>query len=430
VEGEIDALSVHEAGIKAVVSVPNGASSGDKQKLAYLDNCIECFEEIDLIVIATDADAPGCKIRDELARRFGPHRCKQVVYPENCKDLNDVLLKFGPEKIIETIEEARNFPVEGVMDWDDIDLQLDELMENGFPEAAKIGFTEFDKLFSFLLGEISAFTGIPNSGKSEFVNQIIERLALLYGWRTLMISFESRPTALHVSRLCSAFIGEPFFGSRKMSKEKVDLAKKFYRDHVTFVNLEEIDTSVEGILKIALAAVVSLGIKVLVIDPWNWIETKRDKSETETEYVGRVLTELKRFALKYKVHIIIVAHPTKMAKDKKTGKYEIPGPYNISGSSNWFNKPDNNLTVHRDEDTNQVDVYVQKVKLFHVGRKGFATFNYDRETSRYAQAGEGFSQDYLKYYNMGDHNIEHHDSYTEYNPRIEPREEVDEEPPF
>lgn len=43
VEGEIDALSVWEAGIHTVVSTPNG-STLKSVNLEYLDNCIEWFD--------------------------------------------------------------------------------------------------------------------------------------------------------------------------------------------------------------------------------------------------------------------------------------------------------------------------------------------------------------------------------------------------
>ena len=74
VEGEIDALSLHEAGIYSVCSVPNGASKGN-QKLEYLDNCWQYFKEKKEIVLCTDNDKAGLALRNELARRFGKYRC-------------------------------------------------------------------------------------------------------------------------------------------------------------------------------------------------------------------------------------------------------------------------------------------------------------------------------------------------------------------
>ena len=91
VEGEIDALSLHEAGVYNVVSVPNGASKGN-QKLEYLDNCWKYFEDKERIVLFTDGDEAGYALREELGRRLGFERCVKVNYPEGCKDANEILI--------------------------------------------------------------------------------------------------------------------------------------------------------------------------------------------------------------------------------------------------------------------------------------------------------------------------------------------------
>jgi twinkle protein len=75
VEGEIDVLSYHEAGIDYVISVPNGATITPKEKeiyektgkfeiisninLTYLDPVINDLEHIETFYLATDDDAPG-----------------------------------------------------------------------------------------------------------------------------------------------------------------------------------------------------------------------------------------------------------------------------------------------------------------------------------------------------------------------------------
>ncbi len=112
-EGEFDCMAVAEAGYYEVVSVPNGASKGN-QKMEYLDNCYEFFGKIKRVIIATDADAPGVNLRNELARRLGRHRCFYILYPEGCKDFNEVLLTYGKDEIKSRIKDAQPFPVDGV----------------------------------------------------------------------------------------------------------------------------------------------------------------------------------------------------------------------------------------------------------------------------------------------------------------------------
>lgn len=119
VEGEIDKLSVEEAGFPNCVSVPNGAPQSiaskellpleEDTRFSYLWNCKECLEKASRIVLATDGDLPGQALAEELARRLGKERCWQVSWPKkdefsSCKDANEVLVNLGPEALKEAIE--------------------------------------------------------------------------------------------------------------------------------------------------------------------------------------------------------------------------------------------------------------------------------------------------------------------------------------
>jgi twinkle protein len=104
---------------------------------------------------------------------------------------------------------------------------------------------------------------------------------------------------------------------------------------------------------------------------------------TETEYVSQILGRVKRFAQSHNVHIWFVAHPAKMAREN--GKIPKPTLYDISGSAHWANKADIGFIVHRDFDTNQTEVHVQKVRHKRIGRPGKVTLEYDRITGRYSE---------------------------------------------
>jgi twinkle protein len=78
-----------------------------------------------------------------------------------------------------------------------------------------------------------------------------------------------------------------------------------------------------------------------------------------------------------------VSHPTKLKKDPKTNKYEIPTLYNISGSAHFFNRTHNGISVWRDFETGVVDVYVQKIKWSWLGNIGFCSYKFDTYTRMY-----------------------------------------------
>src|SRR6185369_5792866 len=124
----------------------------------------------------------------------------------------------------------------------------------------------------------------------------------------------------------------------------------------------------------------------VVLDPWNALESLRPPSMSETDYIGNSLTEAVTWVRDHKLHLWIVAHPAKMFRDKG-GERPVPTPYDIAGSANWFNKPDNIITVHRpDYDDNRVHVHVQKVRFKNLGRVGVAELLYHRVTGTYTDA--------------------------------------------
>ena len=112
VEGEMDVLALHEAGIKNAISVPNGATLNNNN-LDYLDNCIDYFDDKTRIVLAVDADEPGQMLQRELVRRLGAEVCYLIDFNGN-KDANDFLLEHGADKLRDAIHTARPVPLENV----------------------------------------------------------------------------------------------------------------------------------------------------------------------------------------------------------------------------------------------------------------------------------------------------------------------------
>lgn len=83
VEGEMDKLAVEVAGIRACVSVPNGASGGSAPGggLGFLEADWDRIMTAERHIIAVDADAPGRRLGQELIRRLGPGRAWVAKWP-------------------------------------------------------------------------------------------------------------------------------------------------------------------------------------------------------------------------------------------------------------------------------------------------------------------------------------------------------------
>ncbi|GAB4020245.1 bifunctional DNA primase/helicase [Spirosoma migulaei] len=396
-EGEIDGMTFYQAGHYGAVSVPNGASKGSA-KLEYLDNCWSAFERMEKIIIAVDGDEAGNYLKNELMRRLGKHRCWVVNYPEGCKDANEVLLKYGLEAVRKLWQFATAPPLESVLLVDNLREELDIIYLKGWPKSDPIGYQGFDDLLRFRRSEVTTVTGIPGHGKGEWIDQVTIRLAARYGWKAAVFSYEE-PAPIKVIKLAQKYIGLPYYRSdvsAKMNTAQRQAALNFIHDHFFFIDIDTADLTIDGILDKAQEIRIRKGIDTLIIDPYNCIETNRNQWQTETEYVSEVMRKIKRFAKLSDVHVFLVAHPTKMRKDKNTGHYEIPTLYDIAGSANFFNKTDNGLCVYRNYADDTTDVYVQKVKFFFNGKLGFQTFHFDTPTGRYAETS-GYYETEIEY---------------------------------
>lgn len=387
-EGEMDALSFIEAGYKSVISVPNGANAN----LSYLDDFIDdYFEDKETIYIAVDTDSKGVELRDELMRRLGAERCRVLTYGDGCKDANEHLVKFGKKSLTECIETAPETKLEGVFTISDFEASLDSLFENGMQKGVTIGHENFDKCCSFETKRICIVTGIPGSGKSEFIDEIAERLNMRYKWRFAYFSPENAPLAYHASKLVEKFTGKKFdrehLGTGEYKQVKEHLEENFF-----FIS-PTTDFKLDTILDKAKSLVRRKGIKALVIDPYNRLESQATGRMSETLYISETLDKLTTFAQIHDIMIILMAHPTKLPKNKD-GVIEAPTLYDISGSANFYNKADFGIVVHRDRVNNVVEVHIQKVKFRHLGEPGTALFKYNVNNGRYVPYTNGFNIDW------------------------------------
>ena len=377
-EGEMDALSFYECGRHDVVSVPNGANSN----LDYLDDYIEeYFDDKETIYIASDIDTKGVILRDELIRRFGVERCRVLEYGDGCKDANEHLQKYGRESLLQCIAAAPEIKVDGVFTVSDFEQSLDALFENGMQRGVTVGHENLDELISFETKRLCIVTGIPGNGKSEFIDELAERLNMKYGWRFAYFSPENAPLAYHASKLIEKFTGK-HFDRQHLNYAEYRQVKEHLETNFYFIAPSD-NYKIDNILDKAKYLVRRRGIKALVIDPYNRIEHEYERGQREDQYISLFLDKLMRFAQINDVLIILMAHPTKLSKNKD-GVVEAPTLYDISGAAHFYNKTDFGIVVHRDRVKDTVEVHVQKVKFRHLGKVGTAYFKYNLNNGRYS----------------------------------------------
>ena len=367
-EGEMDVLALHEAGIKNAISVPNGATL-NSNNLDYLDNCIDYFEDKERVILAVDNDEPGLALQQELIRRLGAEVCFLTTF-EDCKDANDYLIKYGKEKLVKRIEGARPVPLENVKTFKDIEDEITDFVRNGFKRGYQIGLPNFDDIFSTYTGQFITVTGIPSSGKSDFVDQMVVGYNKQYGWKTAFASPENAPIYLHAHKLMRKTWGDmPAPGDIGNSKWKE--VSDHVNDNYYFIDMDKY--SLESVLRKGAELVKRKGIKCLVIDPFNKVRDTNAVSDDVNRYTMDYLAKIEAFCKKYDVLTFIVAHPTKMYKGQD-GKIEEPTMYNIKGGGEWYDASYHGLLVHRDYEAKNTKVKVLKCKFQNLGENGAESF--------------------------------------------------------
>ena len=364
VEGEMDVLALHEAGIPNSISVPNGATL-NSNNLDYLDACIDYFEDKERIILAVDADEAGQALQQELIRRLGAEVCFLASF-DDCKDANEYLLKHGKEKLAECITGARPVPLENVTTFKDIEGEITDFVRNGFKPGFQVGLQNFDDIFSTYTGQFITVTGIPSSGKSDFVDQMVVGYNQNYGWKTAFASPENAPTYLHAHKIMrKVWQGMPT--SADIHSDKWNQIADHVNDNFYHIDMERY--TLESVLRKGAELVKRKGIKCLVIDPFNKVRDVDCKTEDVNRYTMEYLSKIEIFAKKYDVLVFIVAHPTKMYKDGN-GKIEEPTMYNIKGGGEWYDASYHGILVHRDYEAKTVKAKVLKVKFQNLGENG------------------------------------------------------------
>ena len=364
VEGEMDVLALHEAGIPNAISVPNGATLNNNN-LDYLDNCIDYFDDKTKIILAVDADEPGQMLQRELVRRLGAEVCYLIDFNGN-KDANDYLLEHGADALQSAIHNARPVPLENVSTLKDVEDELRDFVKNGFKPGFQIGLNNFDKIFSTYTGQFITVTGVPSSGKSDFVDQMVVGYNNNYGWKTAYASPENQPVYLHAHKLMRKH-WQDMPRVDDIGNDKWQQVTDHVNDNYFFIDMDKY--SLEAVLRKGAELVKRKGIKCLVLDPFNKIRDTNAVSDDVNRYTMDYLAKIEAFCKKYDVLTFIVAHPTKMYKGSD-GKMEEPTMYNIKGGGEWYDASYHGLLVHRDYEAKTTKVKVLKVKFQNLGENG------------------------------------------------------------
>ena len=233
------------------------------------------------------------------------------------------------------------------------------------------GWTTVDRLIRIVPGRLTVVTGAPGSGKSQWVDCLALNLAHRHGWKTALFSPEQGPPDEHLERLAWTRLGQdPSQLARNGAADRVADTFGWMQDVVCWLDDLESRT-VPSILARAQTVKARRGLDLLVIDPFNKVRLDRSRGLRDDLVIQEVLADLVLWARRNAVHVIVVAHPTKLEKESPgSQRFRPPTVYDIAGGAEWNNQADTILTVWRDQAGEQDPPQMVRLSSGKVRRQG------------------------------------------------------------
>lgn len=335
-EGEKDVLTLTEAGYAYIISVPNGAASD-------LSKSFEAFEpwldQVRDIVICGDTDLPGRILVKHLTDYFGA-RCLLTTLPSDCKDISDVLATYGVEVVREIIETARPQHTSDIITVNERADEILNALHGEYDHGYDIGYGPLtDHVFHPTdQGGLIITTGKPNSGKTDFLNDLTCRLMAKTGRNVCYLSFEVPDKNKHIAHLIQLMLGK--VNTASYTREQLQPIVSFLNSHMVHLDLHEVSPTPTNIIARAEMANRTTPLKYLIIDPYLFMEVETGRYNTETQAIKAMLTQMQAWGRNHHIWVIIVAHPRSLKKQNGKNELEDIDMYTISGSANWANLAD------------------------------------------------------------------------------------------
>lgn len=319
-EGQIDALSVAEAGMENAVSVPGGARG-----FTWVPYCWDWMSQWERIIIFGDHEHGHITLYDEFRERWKSKvwHVREADYLD-CKDANEILQKYGKEQVRICVEHAEQPPIRRVVDLSEVkDInpddkeklrtclwKLDEVLHGGLP-----------------FGQLTLFTGKAGDGKSTLANQMIV-YAINQGYKCFVYSGEL-PGATLKSWMTSQAAGPDYIipVRNPQDEEKIDKyvidehtreqINNWFHERVWIYDsdsFEDEDEEPVKIIELLEETIARYGVRVILLD--NLMTAMdmepggiQDKYDRQSVFIKK----LTRIAMKYNVLVMLVAHKRKNA---------------------------------------------------------------------------------------------------------------------
>jgi twinkle protein len=333
-----DGLALMQCGFQRVVAIPGWSDKNfEPDNYEPFKRNEEAIKRARVIIVAQHADDAGAAMMRGIANFFNENDVRYVTWPKGCKDANDTLLQHGPEAVVLAVNGAKQVDPPGGMITGFTDLP---------PRAPRkiwrMDWPELDNFIAYRSREISLLTGTPSSGKTTWATWVAHQLVRVNNIRVGLCLFETEPAEVknHLLRLHGHY-------DDLYDRDKYDgIMAKLDRHYRIVHRVDEAgqDHGMKWLKGMIHKLAARDGCNLIIIDPWNEIEHYLEKGESMANYVNVALSEMRRWAERYDIHIEIIAHPKKMLSDAP------PTGYDIADAAGFANKPGMGWSVHLADD--------------------------------------------------------------------------------
>lgn len=313
---------------------------------------------------------------------------EQSRWPYDFREPTETLGGFGKEKVKTAKEVVKDImdkeireesldELDLLIDYSDIHERFFKVLDAGDKVGLEISLSNFAENFRFDWG-LTTVTGISTSGKTEMIDQICVDLARLYGVKTCVVGFEQteEENIVKLTRKVLGFDVRQKGADRSEAKNACDFVTKY----IKHINMSKVGCDLDKILEAFEILATRFGFKNFVIDPFNHLQMKSRSLSHEKDMA--MLIKMAAFAKEHRISLLLIAHPTKLKEDEKTGKFPMPTLMNVKGTSAFYDASHHGLCVHREDD--KVIVKVLKVKQNNLGTQWTESyFKYAKGSGRF-----------------------------------------------
>lgn len=320
-EGQIDSLSLAEAGIENAVSVPIGMNG-----FTWIPHCWNWLQKFTEIVVFGDCEKGVVSLADTIKSKFPKKtRVVRVEDYKGHKDANDILRAEGKQALIDAVEQSEFTTSTRLKDMSEVEaVNIEE------EPSISTGFEKFDELLTggFHYGGVVVLTGKRGDGKSTMASQFIVE-ALSQGHNCMVYSGELPNSQVR------NWMDRQVTGKRTLTDEDKARCNGWYKGRLFVYDDTDItdDDNEEGeLIDIVEEAIIQKNCEMVLLD--NLMTAMEDDAETnevlyrkQSSFVGK----LAKMARRLHVIILLIAHP------RKTNTSDLSND-DISGSGDITNK--------------------------------------------------------------------------------------------